>query len=42
MRMNFSYVSKEQNVEGVKRLAEAIKELMEIKKGINVLVGVTN
>jgi len=33
MRLNFSYVSKEQNVEGVKRLAEAIKELMAIKAG---------
>lgn len=28
MRLNFSFVSKEQNVEGVKRLAEAIKEEM--------------
>ena len=33
MRLNFSYVSKEQNVEGIKRLAEAIKELMAIKAG---------
>lgn len=31
MRMNFSYVSKEQTIEGVKRLAESIKELMLIK-----------
>jgi 2-aminoadipate transaminase len=29
MRLNFSFVTKEQNVEGVKRLAEAIKEEME-------------
>lgn len=29
MRLNFSFVSKEQNIEGVKRLAEAIKEEME-------------
>lgn len=28
MRLNFSYVSKEQNVEGVKRLAQVIKEAM--------------
>lgn len=28
MRLNFSYVSKEQNIEGVKRLAQAIKEEM--------------
>ena len=27
MRINFSYMSEEQNIEGVKRLAEAIKEL---------------
>lgn len=31
MRINFSYVTKEQNIEGVKRLADAIKELMAIK-----------
>jgi 2-aminoadipate transaminase len=29
MRINFSYMSKEKNVEGVKRLAEVIKEEME-------------
>ena len=28
MRMNFSYASKEQNKEGVKRLAQVIKESM--------------
>jgi len=32
MRINFSYVSKEQNLEGVKRLANAIKQLMASKK----------
>jgi 2-aminoadipate transaminase len=29
MRINFSYVTKEQNVEGVKRLADAIKKMMK-------------
>ncbi len=29
MRINFSYVTKEQNVEGVKRLAESIKKMMK-------------
>ena len=28
MRINFSYVSEEENREGVRRLAEAIKEMM--------------
>ncbi|MCT4600571.1 MAG: PLP-dependent aminotransferase family protein [Marinifilaceae bacterium] len=32
MRLNFSYVSKEDNVEGVKRLAQSIQELMDSKK----------
>lgn len=32
MRINFSYMSEEQNVEGVKRLAESIKELMAKRK----------
>lgn len=32
MRINFSYVSKEDNVEGVKRLAQSIQELMDSKK----------
>lgn len=32
MRINFSYMSEEQNIEGVKRLAEAIKELYAQKK----------
>lgn len=31
MRINFSYVSKEKNVEGVKRLAQVIREEMEKK-----------
>ena len=29
MRINFSYVSKEKNIEGVKRLAEVIKSEMK-------------
>lgn len=29
MRINFSYASKEQNVEGVKRLAGVIREALE-------------
>jgi len=32
MRINFSYMSEEQNIEGVKRLAESVKELMASKK----------
>lgn len=32
MRLNFSYVSKGDNVEGVKRLAQSIQELMDSKK----------
>jgi 2-aminoadipate transaminase len=31
MRMNFSYVTKEQSLEGIKRLAEAVNELVAIK-----------
>jgi len=32
MRINFSYMSEEQNIEGVKRLADSIKELFNRKK----------
>ena len=32
MRINFSYMSEEMNIEGVKRLADAIKELYARKK----------
>ena len=32
MRINFSYISEEMNIEGVKRLADAIKELYARKK----------
>ncbi len=32
MRINFSYMSEEQNIEGVKRLADSIKELYARKK----------